>query len=409
MTGSEDPVPARSRTARRRSPTRKALSPTDISPPAETAILTHLATLHTRQQRQQERIERDDFTLRLAKTKAFLAACEARQVEGVGPKMCAVLRGIVQGVERRKKFGWEQWREAKDRRRKQHTLDALYAQLRGRGRWMKKIEKLEAARREEALAHEDADRSRIWSLICRKQVPKTAKSLSHSISSRLNNARKVAVFCAREQQRAQHKLQKTEARDAAARSRRAMKEMLQFWKRNEREERELRKRAEKEAAERRRQEEEEREARRQDKKLQFLITQTELYSHFIARKAGSAAAAATGGAKRMLMPGIDFADLDEATLAEQAQLAAQSAVAAERAKLKHFDHESDRYRQEAGGESSTLGQDLDNLDFKAPSTLANGQVEVRQPRMLQCQLKGYQLKGLTWLANLYEQVSEPIH
>lgn len=33
-----------------------------------------------------------------------------------------------------------------------------------------------------------------------------------------------------------------------------------------------------------------------------------------------------------------------------------------------------------------------------------GDVElVKQPTMLTCQLKEYQLKGLNWLANLYEQ------
>lgn len=61
-------------------------------------------------------------------------------------------------------------------------------------------------------------------------------------------------------------------------------QMLVFWKRNEKEERELRKKAEKEALERLRLEEERREAQRQARKLNFLITQTELYSHFIGRK-----------------------------------------------------------------------------------------------------------------------------
>lgn len=60
--------------------------------------------------------------------------------------------------------------------------------------------------------------------------------------------------------------------------------MLVFWKKNEKEERELRKKAEKEALERLRIEEERREAKRQARKLNFLITQTELYSHFIGKK-----------------------------------------------------------------------------------------------------------------------------
>jgi len=38
----------------------------------------------------------------------------------------------------------------------------------------------------------------------------------------------------------------------------------------------------------------------------------------------------------------------------------------------------------------------------APSTMA-GTSEVKQPTNLRCQLKPYQLKGLNWLYNLYEQ------
>jgi DNA helicase INO80 len=46
---------------------------------------------------------------------------------------------------------------------------------------------------------------------------------------------------------------------------------------------------------------------------------------------------------------------------------------------------------------------VDNFDLTSPSTLGTTTREIRQPRMLTCQLKGYQLKGLSWLANLYEQ------
>jgi DNA helicase INO80 len=77
------------------------------------------------------------------------------------------------------------------------------------------------------------------------------------------------------------------SRDVHNRARKVSKEMLFFWKRNEKEERDLRKKAEKEAIEKLRIEEEMREARRQARKLNFLITQTELYSHFIGKKIGS--------------------------------------------------------------------------------------------------------------------------
>lgn len=61
-------------------------------------------------------------------------------------------------------------------------------------------------------------------------------------------------------------------------------QVLVFWRKYERVEKEQRRRAEREAQEQRRHDEEMREARRQQRKLNFLITQTELYAHFMAKK-----------------------------------------------------------------------------------------------------------------------------
>ena len=73
-------------------------------------------------------------------------------------------------------------------------------------------------------------------------------------------------------------------KDVQAKSKRLMREMLVFWKKNEKEERDVRKRENKEAADRARVEDEKREAARQARKLEFLINQTELYSHFVGNK-----------------------------------------------------------------------------------------------------------------------------
>jgi SNF2 family DNA or RNA helicase len=42
------------------------------------------------------------------------------------------------------------------------------------------------------------------------------------------------------------------------------------------------------------------------------------------------------------------------------------------------------------------------MNFQNPTSMGMGP-EVQQPKMLMCQLKNYQLKGLNWLVNLYEQ------
>jgi chromatin-remodeling ATPase INO80 len=46
--------------------------------------------------------------------------------------------------------------------------------------------------------------------------------------------------------------------------------------------------------------------------------------------------------------------------------------------------------------------DSDELNFQNPTSLM-GDLKIEQPKMLNAQLKEYQVKGLNWLATLYEQ------
>ena len=73
-------------------------------------------------------------------------------------------------------------------------------------------------------------------------------------------------------------------KDVQAKGKRLIREMLVFWKKNEKEERDVRRREMREAIDRAKVEEEKREAARQARKLEFLISQTELYSHFVGSK-----------------------------------------------------------------------------------------------------------------------------
>lgn len=105
--------------------------------------------------------------------------------------------------------------------------------------------------------------------------------------------------------------------------------MLLYWRKNEKDELAARKKADKEALDRAKAEEEARESKRQARKLNFLLTQTELYSHFIGKKiktheAEDTAEASTGppepkgaehvneeigiGADGEVLPDIDYDD-----------------------------------------------------------------------------------------------------
>ncbi|KAK3112848.1 putative DNA helicase ino80, partial [Teratosphaeriaceae sp. CCFEE 6253] len=116
-----------------------------------------------------------------------------------------------------------------------------------------------------------------------KQVPKVVRIKNNSLDTKQSNARKTAQLAAKEARRWQLRTNKS-TKDVAARAKRAMREMLGFWKRNERDEREGRKVAERAELDKAKRIEAEREASRQKRKLNFLISQTELYSHFIGKK-----------------------------------------------------------------------------------------------------------------------------
>ena len=49
-----------------------------------------------------------------------------------------------------------------------------------------------------------------------------------------------------------------------------------------------------------------------------------------------------------------------------------------------------------------IAVDSDELNFQNPTSLS-GPLTIAQPHMLMAQLKEYQLKGLNWLATLYDQ------
>ncbi|KAF3064732.1 putative DNA helicase ino80 [Daldinia childiae] len=255
----------------------------------------------------------------------------------------------------------------------------------------------------------------IWRDLARKDVPKTFKLASDSYGTKASNLKKTAILASKEAKRWQLRTNKG-TKDLQARAKRCMRDMMGFWKRNEREERDLRKAAERQELENARKEEADREAARQKRKLNFLISQTELYSHFIGKKIktdeverstdnpdiapdANAAVKSTDvdvgepsgpvGRKVTDFKNLNFDAEDEETLRQAAMANAQNAIAEAQAKARSF-NKPDNDMDEDG-----------EMNFQNPTGL--GDVTVEQPKLLNCQLKEYQLKGLNWLANLYEQ------
>lgn len=262
----------------------------------------------------------------------------------------------------------------------------------------------------------------IWKDIARKDVPKVFRIKENSLSTKQSNLRKTAQLAAKEARRWQLRTNKG-TKDVQARAKRSMREMMSFWKRNERAERDLRKTAEKQELENAKKAEADRESNRQKRKLNFLISQTELYSHFIGRKiktdeverstdspdvAVSTETVQPGkpnahavtlpdsvgqvGTKVTNFEDLDFDAEDETVLKQAAMANAQNAV----------QEAQDRARAFNGEENQLQAQfDEGEMNFQNPTGL--GDIDVAQPKMLAAQLKEYQLKGLSWLVNLYEQ------
>lgn len=251
----------------------------------------------------------------------------------------------------------------------------------------------------------EEDRDRIWSLITKKHVIKAARSFNQLNNTCLSNNKRIAQLAYREVNRTNSKI--ISRRDFPTRSKKMMREMLAYWKKNEKEEKELRKKAEKIELERRRSEEEAREARRQARKLNFLINQTELYTHFIAKKI-------TPQLKQKKPIQESFSSMTTEELIDQENESAQDilqeraqqqailAVSKQVQRIKSFDmshHTTSKMIDDSVA--------LDQMDFQHPTGMPESDnmdsILLDQPSILNCSLKAYQRKGLHWLGNLYEQ------
>ncbi|GJJ09521.1 hypothetical protein Clacol_003744 [Clathrus columnatus] len=305
----------------------------------------------------------------------------------------------------------------------------------------KKLDQAHAAKR--VMAIEEAQR-RIWLNIARRDIIKVYRYHSTGFGVKAGHHKRLASMAASQARKSSTRTTKS-TKETQIRAKRLMREMLVFWKRNEREERDVRKRAEKEAVDRAKEEEERREAARQARKLEFLISQTELYSHFVGNKLKTAEAEQLPDEGKTsafsiadLPPGaeekdsiapldaLDFDDEDQTNLHKHAARNAHDAIRLARERAQAFDVETGQDRKNttlfrdnkfsdndeaSTGEPSNLTPnpkptsivdlDSDELNFQNPTSLK--ELTIAQPRMLMAQLKEYQLKGLNWLATLYEQ------
>ncbi|XP_054271279.1 chromatin-remodeling ATPase INO80 [Macrosteles quadrilineatus] len=246
------------------------------------------------------------------------------------------------------------------------------------GKMLKNRKKAQQLKNPEVMAHR---RRKIWAIMAKKELGKVQRAKINNHKEVLTGCRRVAQYCMRYWRQKAMQSQKN-MKETIWRAKRLSREMQSHWRRYDRVERETRRRMEKEAEEQRKMDVELMEAKRQQRKLNFLITQTELYAHFMSRKLGNASheeqlriLSQLEEEKNPRLAAID--DYDSESMKEKVKLNVKSAFEAEEQRSRQF--------------GSILNEPV-VVEEERP-----------QPAIFKGTLKGYQLKGMNWLANLYDQ------
>ncbi|XP_020814037.1 putative DNA helicase Ino80 isoform X2 [Drosophila serrata] len=247
-----------------------------------------------------------------------------------------------------------------------------------------------------------ARRRRIWQIMSKKETGRLQRIKSNNHKEMLANCKRVAGMCAKVVRQRALNSQRI-MKETVWRAKRLTREMLAYWKRYERVERDQRRKQEREAEEQRKQDVELIEVKRQQRKLNFLITQTELYAHFMSKKLGQ------GSEEDQLRI---LSQLDEET---NARLMVQDDYDAGEMKLLAQEHaeaamQRDLDKTRAFDVFVKKEEEEEEEDVEEQEELVESKPEPRpemkdlpQPKMFKGTLKGYQIKGMTWLANIYDQ------
>ncbi|KAL6929934.1 hypothetical protein ACO0SA_001340 [Hanseniaspora valbyensis] len=220
----------------------------------------------------------------------------------------------------------------------------------------------------------------IWRDISRKDAIRTGRSMRLTNAVRKANAKKISHLINKEARKWQQKSTKL-TKDLQIRARRGLREMSSYWKKNIRDEKDLKKKKEKEILEMAKKEQELKEKNRQNKQLEFLLQQSEIVSSFIAKKGNDETLANddtnSGDSAEPVISNINELDFD--ALNDEA-----IALKAKEVAKKNLQDNMN------GAELNFTNPDLNNDDQN-----------LQQPSLLACTLKEYQLNGLRWLNSLY--------
>lgn len=277
---------------------------------------------------------------------------------------------------------------------------------------------------------------RIYSQVL-AHISKSHKILAQNYLNKLGVARKISTLCLREFRRGMLKTGRT---NIFLKGRKVGKEVLLALKKTDRNEDSRKRRVEverkKEEIERKKREFEEMEAERQARKLDFLINQTELYSHFVLNKRRyllendlrlgrdedvvkrAKVFNENGSEENANGPDISYSKAREKALEAankqmeytEAYDKCDSTNTAQKERILECGNARTEERREVSTQAEI--QDSGTSDTNCIQNMTNrstatdthdASFRILQPSILKAQLKEYQLKGLNWLVNLYNQ------
>mmetsp|Transcript_3759 Transcript_3759/g.5581 ORF Transcript_3759/g.5581 Transcript_3759/m.5581 type:complete len:1533 (-) Transcript_3759:135-4733(-) len=258
---------------------------------------------------------------------------------------------------------------------------------------------------------------RSWGMICTKLVPKEIRRVQNIRASREGLKKRLLQSLVKELRKRAAKNFRG-LRDSNMRAKRLVRDMQMYWRKYEKEVAENRRRADKMETERRKTDSERQERERQQKKLEFLLTQTELFSHFIGKKMGilppdiklqNGTAGSTDGMSEMEKQKILQKVKKSNDIRQKAAQKTKALISQHYKKTAQFDKDlvaaqiRNGMQPTAQISSDIKKDDLKDMDLLNPSTMPRDAMQVKEPDIFNGKLKSYQKKGLNWLANLYEQ------
>ena len=232
---------------------------------------------------------------------------------------------------------------------------------------------------------------RAWVNIAKKDIPKAYRVYIKYKADQKQNNKKLSVGCCNEVKKKAVRVQRN-AKECVMRAKKLTREMLSFWRRRDKELADMKRKKERFDKEQKKKQQEEEEMLLQKKRLEYLMKQSEIYAHFMANKMGMQ--------NEMKQTRDEVEQTENQMNYKRVQVDESNAkkrmakmIAERRKELREFDGDQSGMAEQINEEEL----DVNRFDLEGPTKA------IEQPKMLCATLKHYQLRGLRWLDNLYEQ------